>query len=344
MSTEMMVHSTNPRICSFYKEHPSIDFETVNLFIIDVIEKLALSRKAENSRCNSPTLEDTINALNTNIADKISDLQKENAVRQQITHAKFINEIGDMFKKNGPAARKTEEMNINNLTITLNSIYNTAEFIHQESIDQSSTFLMKRYMKSAVLFNFIDTDQNVTSDDITFFAKTIETKNCHGVFVSQRSGFSSKPNYHIEYHRGNIIVFIHNAEYSADKIKIAIDIIDNISLKLKELNLTNSDDNSISKAVLDDINKEYQLFISQKEALISIYKDCQKKVLSQIDEIRFPCLDKYLSTKYTNSVQKQGFKCDLCKCFNANNLKALAAHKRGCIRKNNFVTIQVVGQ
>lgn len=65
----------------------------------------------------------------------------------------------------------------------------------------------------------------------------------------------------------------------------------------------------------------------------TVSADCQKKVLSQIDEIRFPSLDKYLSTKYTNTVQKPGFKCDMCKAFNANNLKALAAHKRGCARK-----------
>jgi hypothetical protein len=30
---------------------------------------------------------------------------------------------------------------------------------------------------------------------------------------------------------------------------------------------------------------------------------------------------------------KNGHKCELCKNFNANNLKALAAHKRGCMRK-----------
>ena len=30
---------------------------------------------------------------------------------------------------------------------------------------------------------------------------------------------------------------------------------------------------------------------------------------------------------------KNGHRCDLCKNFNANNLKALAAHKRGCARK-----------
>jgi len=40
------------------------------------------------------------------------------------------------------------------------------------------------------------------------------------------------------------------------------------------------------------------------------------------------------------SIQKPGLKCDMCKSFNANNLKALAAHKRGCARKQtNSITV-----
>jgi hypothetical protein len=56
--------------------------------------------------------------------------------------------------------------------------------------------------------------------------------------------------------------------------------------------------------------------------------------VSQLEEFQFPSLDKYLSSKFTTPIPKNGHRCDLCKIFNANNLKALAAHKRGCIRKN----------
>jgi hypothetical protein len=77
------------------------------------------------------------------------------------------------------------------------------------------------------------------------------------------------------------------------------------------------------------------MFIAQKTAVIDVFKESQKKVLAQIDEIRFPCLDRYLSTKYSAPIVKSGLKCDLCKSYNANNLKALAAHKRGCSRKHN---------
>ena len=104
-------------------------------------------------------------------------------------------------------------------------------------------------------------------------------------------------------------------------------------MKLRQFKTAN-DDCSVPKDILDTINNEYQLFLSQKNALFEVFKESQKKVFAQIDEIRFPSLDKFLSTKYAAPIQKPGLKCDLCKLFNANNLKALAAHKRGCARKN----------
>ena len=129
-------------------------------------------------------------------------------------------------------------------------------------------------------------------------------------------------------------VFIHNMEFSSLKLELAVSVIDTISEKLRQFNGKSNGDQTIPKEVLDSINSEYQFFISQKNAVIDVFKESQRKVLSQIDEIRFPNLDKFLSTKYTSTIQKQGFKCELCKSFSGNNLKALAAHKRGCLRKN----------
>jgi hypothetical protein len=138
-----------------------------------------------------------------------------------------------------------------------------------------------------------------------------------------------------------VIIFIHNGEYSPSKIELAISIIDNLSAKLRQVRGKTEDDYAIPKEILDTINNEYQLFISQKNAVIDVFKESQRKVLAQIDELRFPSLDKFLSTKYSAPIQKPGLKCDLCKSFSANNLKALAAHKRGCIRKNTISPITV---
>jgi hypothetical protein len=70
----------------------------------------------------------------------------------------------------------------------------------------------------------------------------------------------------------------------------------------------------------------------QKETIITGFKEQQKRLLSQLDDLRFSTLDKYLSTRYS-SCKKQGYNCDLCNNFSVGTLKGLAAHKRGCARK-----------
>ena len=97
----------------------------------------------------------------------------------------------------------------------------------------------------------------------------------------------------------------------------------------------NEDDenNTISKEILDDINAEYQSYISQKETMMTVLKDFSKKMSSQIEDIKFPELDKYLSQKYAY-VKTRCFTCDLCNAFSAGSKQSLSAHKRGCIKKN----------
>jgi hypothetical protein len=142
-----------------------------------------------------------------------------------------------------------------------------------------------------------------------------------------------KQNYQIEIHNKLLVVYIHNVEYMTEKIKVAMDIIDNLNVRMKEI--TNNDEYSVTieKEILEEINKEYQMFIQHKETMANILKESMKKIFAQMEEFKFPALEKYLYGKFSTQIQKQGFKCELCKQFLANNLKALAAHKRGCTRK-----------
>ena len=201
-------------------------------------------------------------------------------------------------------------------------------------------FMMKRANFPKILVESKQGEQNVPMEEYTNFIELIKTQHSHGILISQHSGFYSKPNYHIECHDHQILVFVHQAEYNQDKIKPAIDIIDHLSAKIKQYSgtIAGSEGDSmtnelIEKNVLDEINKEYQLFVSQKEAIIHSLRESQRKVVSQIEEFKFPSLDRYLSSKFTAPMPRNGHKCDLCKTFMANNLKALAAHKRGCARK-----------
>lgn len=221
----------------------------------------------------------------------------------------------------------------NPMTNILTKLYNSAEISLHNTGNQNGITLIKRIRKNNILIQNKDVETNISMDEIDQFMQAIEDQNCNGIFLSHKSGIVSKKNFQLEIHNNNVIVFVHNAEYSPVKIELAISIIDNLSTKLRQFKGKCEDDFAIPKEVLDTINNEYQLFISQKNAVIEVFKESQRKVLTQIDELRFPSLDKFLSTKYTAPIQKPGLKCDLCKSFSGNNLKALAAHKRGCIRK-----------
>jgi len=272
-----------------------------------------------------------ISASEDRITNSINSLKDGNS-NTLLNNQTIINELADILSE----VRKKDSvshMPTNQMSGVLTKLYNTAEISVQNPVGPPGIILMKRIRKTNILVQSKDIDENVGTEDINHFMNLIEEHNCNGIFVSQKSGIATKKNYHLEVHNNNVIVFIHNCEYSPSKMELAISNIDNLSAKLRQYQGKTGDDCSIPKDVLDTINNEYQLFISQKTAIIDVFKESQRKVLAQIDELRFPSLDKFLSTKYCAPIQKPGLKCDLCKSFSANNLKALAAHKRGCVRK-----------
>ena len=175
-------------------------------------------------------------------------------------------------------------------------------------------------------------DRNVSAAEVKRFVSCCVEKQSNGIIISQNTGITGKPNYSVEIQNNRVIVYLHKMAYSSDKLKIAVDMIDALTLKLADFFFSSENKYTIPKDVLDDVNREYQQFIIQKELILTMVKDHHKRLLSQLDEFRFVTLDKYLATRYS-SCKKQGYTCELCGTFNVGTLKGLAAHKRGCTRK-----------
>jgi hypothetical protein len=210
----------------------------------------------------------------------------------------------------------------------LNEMYPTSEINNTEL-----EFTMKRENKSTIVFENKVSEKNIGVEDTKHFFKKINSLNSHGIFISQNSGIISKSNYMIDINNGNILVYVHNVNYDASKIKVAIDIIDNLSSKLSDVYLPIKNDCNIQKKILDEINKEYQLFRAQKELTINFIKENNKTLLNQLADLEFQCLDKYLSSKYNNVAKPGIITCNLCNCYTSYTLKGMAAHKRGCVKK-----------
>lgn len=226
----------------------------------------------------------------------------------------------------------------NNLFSILSLLYPSSEIQDTTGTKASGDFILKRIDKPNILIENKDYSHNINKEEVAKFIRDINTQNMSGIFISQYSGITFKHNYHIDIHKGNILVYIQHCEYNPDRIRIAVDIIDYLYNKVQELNT--DDSNNISKEILDDINEEYQSFISQKESALTILKDFTKKMNVQIEAIRLPSLDKYLDTKYASTKQNL-FVCDICNEFVGSNKQSLSAHKRGCKRKITIANTMV---
>ena len=263
------------------------------------------------------------------------DVLKETSSNSLLSQTKLQEELTEFLGKYNVSSNKGKygEQNLCNI---LNSIYQSAEIKDTTGIKSSGDFIMERPDKPTILFENKDYKQNINKEEIAKFITDVDNQNTHGIFLSQYSGIAFKQNYQIDIHKGKVLVYVQNCEYSIDKIRIAVDIIDNLSIKIQDLS-EEDDVNTISKELLDSINEEYQGYISQKENMLVILRDFQKKMTAQIEDIKFPELDKYLSQKYAY-VKSTYFVCDICNTFSATSKQSISAHKRGCMKKHKTTT------
>ena len=105
---------------------------------------------------------------------------------------------------------------------------------------------------------------------------------------------------------------------------------------VRDLETCDGDVININKSLMEDINREYQAFVSNKLAHIKTIKDYSQKLLAQAEEIKIPCLENYLSKLYATSTSKDNM-CEYCN-YAAKNTRALSAHYRGCEMRKSHVT------
>lgn len=279
-------------------------------------------------------LTDCLTANELRVKNLSELLQKGEEVNSAFYY-KLIYDLNDILHQIPPlkqgAASHTFEY-------TLSQTFPTASISNID--DQNKEFVLSRAEAPTIHIESCEMkDRNANAAEVKRFIAQTGDKSTHGIFISQYTGITGKSNYQVEIHNNRVIVYLHKLEYSGEKLKIAVDMIDALSSKLTDFFFSSENKYSIPKDVLDDVNREYQQFIVQKETLMSVIKEQHKRVITQIDEMRFVSLDKYLSTRYS-SCKKQGFTCDLCNLFNVGTLKGLAAHKRGCARKHQPIIVE----
>jgi hypothetical protein len=260
------------------------------------------------------------------ITNNLTSLKESNLIAQT-NQCKVIDELGDFlnkYKTNSAAKGLASE---NRLQILLNKMFPMSNVVDSRALKEAGDFLLKREGRPTILIENKNYEANINIDEIKKFLRDINSQNCSGIFISQNSGIVGKPNYFIEMHGGHVLIYLHNVDYSEEKIKCAVDIIDNLSKKYAEITNNNQEDGvKITKEFLDKINTEYQVFLNQRDLLVFNIKESQKKVILQIEELKFPDLSTYLNEIY-GSVQNQQFLCDICN-ESFSKKSSLASHKK----------------
>ena len=87
------METTNPRILSFYKNHPDIDFDTMNLIMIDLLEKLVSQQCYNSNQCQfiKDNFQDPMSCLISSCEERIINSLKN-------TPRKPIHNSGYQFK------------------------------------------------------------------------------------------------------------------------------------------------------------------------------------------------------------------------------------------------------
>ena len=321
--------------CEIGKIHDSISNETGR-----VLESLKNSEAGQLITGVNKVVEDKYSKLDAVIKSRLEGYFSNNSnmyssLLQKIEQSNSTIDIVSAYFQKQTGSNSKGKQGESKLEVILSDLYPSAEIKNTSGLSNCGDFIVERKGKERILIDNKDYETPLPVKEVEKMIRDVEKNLCHGILISQNSGIAQKDNFEINIHNNKIIVYIHNAKYDGDKITLAINIIDYLEpIVISKRN--NNKEETISSDVLLQINKEYQDLASQKMNLIESVKRTQQDIISQIHKLDLPVLTNYLNNKYANT-GKTAFLCDICNSYSAKNAKALAAHKRCCVKNNNKI-------
>ena len=286
MAQEKLEHGIDKIIDNVEVEINEKIEQTIDV-IEDQTEEIIQSSCLNKSDANK--VDEAVDIILNKTEDKLQEFNEntndiKQAVQEHIINTKTSARKGDISE--------------NKLLPILNEIFPTCQVIHNGGGKQSHCcdYTIIRNTTNILIENK-DYNVNIGPDNIKKFIDDIEKNNCNGIFLSQQSGISGKDNYKIDIHKNNVLVYIHGVNYDIGKIRAAVEIIDQLSYRLNEIDM---DENSISKDDLDTINIEFNNFIESKENIIKMVNEFQKRLILSVRQLNLSCLEKYLNNKFAH--------------------------------------------
>tara|TARA_B100000787_G_scaffold170212_1_gene164862 strand:+ start:1321 stop:2529 length:1209 start_codon:yes stop_codon:yes gene_type:complete len=290
-----------------------------------------------------PTLREKLKEQQSNLVDnfswklehilenKISVLKDSATANREIISCQ--NDNLNILLKRFENSSKKGKLSENLLSNVLAQAFPLAEIDDVGKTKESGDIMMSRKNKAKILIENKDWTRPIVNAEVQKFIRDVEIQKCHGLFLSQNVGICSKDNYEIDILEGNLVtVYIHNVNYDPEKIRIGVDIIDNINNILKEidvLEINQSTEYAISKELTQFINIEYQNYLSHKDKTIRMAKDFVTNLIKHEEEFNFSSLEKFLESKC--NIQNNKNMCKYCG-YIGKKAQSLSAHMRGCTK------------
>jgi len=274
----------------------------------------------------------SITSIINQSTSKIDELYK-NVNDNNFANTKLQQNVAEMLKKfeKGSGKGNVSENVLYNILLAL---FPCAQINYVgNEIKETGDIILIRNNKPKILIENKDHDTcNVPKHDVDKFIRDCEIQQCCGIMFSQNRGIANKENYELQINNGNILLYVHNVNFDNDKIKTAIEIVEQFKTKFDEINADN-DICNIETSQLEEINKEFNNYVLQKHSLLKIVKDFNDKMNSSINDLKLPTLEQFLSKHYATSSNQGNNICKYCEKFVP---KSLLQHYRYCNEKKTF--------
>lgn len=349
--TTLIINELLPKNQNFISKDIDSNFKLLQSNIITETNKLlssSMNQKNIDEFINSSNLlmTQTINSISSIVTSienkldnrltmntcKIDELQK-NITDNNFNSAKLQQNVTEMLKKfeKGSGKGNVSENVLYNILLSLFPCAQI-DYVGNE-VKETGDIILIRNNKPKLLIENKDHDTcNVPKHDVDKFIRDCEIQQCCGIMFSQNRGIANKENYELQINNGNILLYVHNVNFDTDKIKTAIEIVEQFKSKFDEINADN-DICNIENSVLEEINKEFNNYTSQKHSLLKLVKDFNEKMNASINDLKMPSLEQFLSKHYATSSNQGNNICKYCEKFIP---KSLSQHYRYCIDKKNF--------
>ncbi len=267
--------------------------------------------------------------------NKITSLNTE-FNQQNNSTSKIYSEMSEYLNRYKISSQFKGQCAETELEQILSTIWPNDKFERTTGIKESGDFILFKDEKEYIMLETKSYTANVDKREVEKFIRDAKIKNLHSIMMSHTSGIVGKQDFTIDItDTGCILIYLLNVNFSSDKIKLAIEIINKLSPKINQImNETKKEDTSLSitKESIDRLYNDYNDFNNKKNKLKQMINDFNKSMNNELDNMKLPELTFLLNGIYKieNTLE---FVCPICGNSYSSSIK-LANHKRSHLKKN----------